>query len=249
MRDSRTAGSVKDRSKSLMFCPNCHWKWPRFPCPNRFGSSRPRNPPTPVPCPTDAPKLMLPVCFSVTWKMTSTSPWSFAGRGAPDDVGARLHIDVAVVVVQRPHLLGGVVPFLLVEVRRPVLHAAQPQQPGARLALEGEQLLQVLGGKPAVAHDLERADAIGLALAHPHHERGLPRRVVDHQRVVEHLEVDVPPIAVEPRQPLLEVRPQLLVVVLARAEPPEALGPRLHRADQGAAGEVRIALERDAGDG
>src|SRR6058998_1425822 len=199
MRDSRTAGSVKDRSKSLMFCPNCHWKWPRFPCPNRFGSSRPRNPPTPVPCPTDAPKLMLPVCFSVTRKITSTSPWSLAGRvsgngrgcwkkprfemfwyermsascrntspgnstiasritrswvtslpeisilltiagcpsliaqrrsttgfptGAPDHLGARLHVDVAVVVVQGPHLLGGVVPFLLVEVDGPLLGPA-----------------------------------------------------------------------------------------------------------------------------
>ena len=37
-----------------------------------------RKPPTPVPCPSDAPKFTVPVCFSVTWKITSTSPASFA---------------------------------------------------------------------------------------------------------------------------------------------------------------------------
>src|SRR5712664_1949431 len=77
--DSRTAGSVNETSKSLIFLPNCHWKRPRLPWPNRLGSSRPRNPPTPVPCPTDAPKLMLPVRFSDTRNTTSISPCSFAG--------------------------------------------------------------------------------------------------------------------------------------------------------------------------
>ena len=80
IRDSRIAGSVNDTSKSLMFFPNCHWNLPRFPCPNRFGSSSPRKPPTPVPCPTEAPKFTLPVRFSVTRKITSMSPWSLAGR-------------------------------------------------------------------------------------------------------------------------------------------------------------------------
>ena len=36
------------------------------------------NPPMPAPCPTDAPKLTFPVRFSFTWKMMSTSPFSFA---------------------------------------------------------------------------------------------------------------------------------------------------------------------------
>ena len=62
-----------------MFWPNCHWSLPRLPRPKRLGSSSPRNPPTPVPCPSDAPKLMLPVRRSSTRKMMSTSTPLAAG--------------------------------------------------------------------------------------------------------------------------------------------------------------------------
>ena len=62
-----------------MYWPNCHCSEPRLHTPNRFGWSKPMKPPTPVPCPTDAPKLTLPVRFSFTWKMRSMSPCSFAG--------------------------------------------------------------------------------------------------------------------------------------------------------------------------
>ena len=79
-RLSRMAGSVYERVKSLMLAPNCHWSRPRLPRPNRFGSSSPRKPPTPVPCPSEAPKLMFPVRFSSTRKMTSTSTPFSAGR-------------------------------------------------------------------------------------------------------------------------------------------------------------------------
>ena len=57
-----------------MYWPNCHCSEPRLHWPNRFGWSKPMKPPTPVPCPTDAPKFTLPVRFSFTWKIRSMSP-------------------------------------------------------------------------------------------------------------------------------------------------------------------------------
>src|SRR2546426_12712529 len=81
------------------------------------------------------------------------------------------------------------------------------------------------------SHDFEGADAVRLTLADPHHQRGLPGRLVHDEGVAERLEIDVPPLAVGLRQPLLKVGMQLLVVVLARAEPPEAPGPGLHVRD------------------
>ena len=75
--DSLMNGSVYVRLKSLMYWPNCQFSEPRLHRPNRFGWSKPMKPPTPAPCPTDAPKFTLPVRFSFTWKMTSRSPCSF----------------------------------------------------------------------------------------------------------------------------------------------------------------------------
>ena len=60
IRDSRMFGSVYARLKSLMYWPNCHCSDPFLHMPNRFGCSKPMNPPTPTPCPTDAPKFTLP---------------------------------------------------------------------------------------------------------------------------------------------------------------------------------------------
>ena len=57
-----------------MYWPNCHCSDPRLHSPKRFGWSKPMKPPTPVPWPTDAPKLTLPVRFSLTWKIRSMSP-------------------------------------------------------------------------------------------------------------------------------------------------------------------------------
>src|SRR2546429_5768570 len=53
--------------------------------------------------------------------------------------------------------------------------AAEAQQAGALLARERIEGLQLLGRKAPVADDLERSDAVRLALADPDDERGLPR--------------------------------------------------------------------------
>ena len=51
------------------------------------------KPPSPVPWPMEAPKFTLPVRFSFTLKMMSTSPWSFAcrvsGSGSGDSKNPR----------------------------------------------------------------------------------------------------------------------------------------------------------------
>ena len=73
IRLPRMAGSLYVMLKSEMFRPNCHWNCTRLPRPSTFGSSSPMNPPSPVPCPTDAPKLMFPVRRSSTRNTTSTS--------------------------------------------------------------------------------------------------------------------------------------------------------------------------------
>src|ERR671920_757369 len=99
-----------------MFLPNCHCSRPRLPRPNRFGSSSPRKPPTPVPCPRDAPKLMLPVRRSSTRNTTSTStPLAAGSPGASGLLRHHLGVDVAVVGVEVLHLLGGGIPFGLIE--------------------------------------------------------------------------------------------------------------------------------------
>src|SRR2546426_6240910 len=51
------------------------------------------------------------------------------------------------------------------------------------------------------SHDFEGADAVRLTLADPHHQRGLPGRLVHDEGVAERLEIDVPPLAVGLRQP------------------------------------------------
>ena len=61
-----------------MYWPYCQLIDPFLHLPNRFGWSRPMKPPRPVPWPIDAPKFTLPVRFSFTLKMMSTSPWSLA---------------------------------------------------------------------------------------------------------------------------------------------------------------------------
>ena len=58
--DSLMNGSVYVRLKSLMYWPNCQFSEPCLQRPNRFGWSKPMKPPTPAPCPTDAPKFTLP---------------------------------------------------------------------------------------------------------------------------------------------------------------------------------------------
>jgi len=70
----RIPGSTYDELKSLMNCPNCHCRLPRLHLPKRFGCSSPMKPPSPVPCPTEAPKFTFPVRFSFTRKTMSTSP-------------------------------------------------------------------------------------------------------------------------------------------------------------------------------
>ena len=45
------------------------------------------NPPMPVPCPSDAPKLMLPVCFSSTRNVMSTSVWVSEGTTSGVGIG------------------------------------------------------------------------------------------------------------------------------------------------------------------
>src|SRR2546426_597510 len=109
-------------------------------------------------------------------------------------------------------------------------------------------LFTMAGWPSAIAHDFEGADAVGLALADAHHQRSLPGRLVDDEGVAERLEVDVAPLAIELWQPLLEVGVQLLVVVLARAEPPEALGPGLHLSDDLLVREVGVPRDLEAGD-
>src|SRR3989454_10075919 len=139
--------------------------------------------------------------------------------------------DVAVVEIHGLQPLRRVVPLLLVEVRGPAPHAPQAEHARPGLAGEGIQRPELVGREAAIAHDFEGADAVGLALADAHHQRSLPGRLVHDEGVAERLEVDVAPLAIELWQPLLEVGVQLLVVVLARAEPPEALGPGLHLSD------------------
>ncbi len=165
------------------------------------------------------------------------------GAGAADHLRLHVHVDVAVVVVQRAQLLGGVVPPRLVEERRTVLGAAQPEEPAPALPLEREQLLELVRREAAVPHDLERADAVGVPFAHAHDQRGLPGGVVHDQGVAQHLEVHEPLVAVELREPCLEVLAQLLVVVLPGAEPPEPFGAGLHPAHQITDRDVRIPLE------
>ena len=124
-----------------------------------------------------------------------------------------------------------------------MLGAAETQEPGAGLAPEGGQPLQVLGGEAPVADDLEGADAVRLPLAHPHDEGRLAGCVVDEQRVAQHLEVHVATVPVEFRQALLQIGAQLLVVVVAGAEPPEALRPRLQVGRELGLGEMAVPLE------
>ena len=71
---------------------------------------------------------------------------------------------------------------------------------------------------------------------------------MDDQGVVEHLEVDEALFPVERRQILVQILADLVVVVFARAEPPEPLGARVHLGRQLLVAEMRIPLEIDAGD-
>ena len=171
------------------------------------------------------------------------------GAGTADHVGADLRVDVPLVVVQRVERGGGVVPARGAEHRRTAGRAAHTEQAGALLRLEGEQLLQIRGGEAPVADDLEGAHVVGLALADAQHELRLAARVVHHQRVVEHLEVHEAVLTVELGQALLHVGPQLLVVVVALAPPPETLGPGAHVRDDFGVGEMRVAIDAHPGDG
>ena len=172
------------------------------------------------------------------------------GRRAPNLVVPHVHVDVAVVVIERLQLARRVLPHLIVEIVE-VVPAAEAQQAGALLARERIEGLQLLGRKAPVADDLERSDAVRLALADPDDERGLPRLLADDERVVEHLKVDVALFAVKRRQRLPQVLGDLVVVVFAGAEPPESLRPRLHLRGDFLIGEMRVALhihlcDRDA---
>ncbi len=124
--------------------------------------------------------------------------------GPPRDAGAHVHVEVAVVVVQGLEVARRLVPPIFVEV-----HA------GATLLGEWVERLELIRREPPIAHDLERADAIGLALTHLDRQRRLPGAVIDQQCVLEHLEVDVAMLAVELRQAYQQVLAQAVVVVCA----------------------------------
>jgi len=169
------------------------------------------------------------------------------GGRAPQHVRSDLHVDVAVVVVQRLELAGRVLPLLLVEVRDR-LPLPDPEESGALLLRKRIERLELLARKAPAADDLERADPVGFAFTQAQHQRGLAARLIDDQGVAQHLEVHVPARAVELGEPLPHVGGEFLVVVLARAEPPEALGPGFHVLQDLFVAEVRVALDVDLRD-
>src|SRR4029077_1184841 len=74
------------------------------------------------------------------------------GPGAPQDIGAGLDVDVAVVVVERLQLAGRVVPLLLIEIDVRALATDAEEARPLRLPerIEG---LQLLAREAAAAHD------------------------------------------------------------------------------------------------
>ena len=60
---------------------------PAFPWPSRFGWSNPIKPDRPTPPPTAVPNDIVPVCFSTTVKMMSTSPLTGSWRISGDGIG------------------------------------------------------------------------------------------------------------------------------------------------------------------
>ncbi len=168
------------------------------------------------------------------------------GAGAPQHIGADLHVDVAVVVVERLKLAGRVLPLLLVEVRG-LAPPPQPQQPGPFLLPERIERLQLLTREAPAADNLERADLVGVAFAQLQDQRRLAARLIDQQGVPEHLEVHVALRTVELGEAFAQVGGELLVVVLPRLKPPEALGPRLHVLEDRFGAEVSVALDADQG--
>ena len=169
---------------------------------------------------------------------------------AANHVGPDLDVDVAVVVVQRLQLARRILPLLVVEVRvrGP---ATEPEQAGAVVRVERIVRLQLVGREAPVADDLERADLVRLAFTHGDDERRLPRFLVDDQRVLQDLEVDIATLAVVLRQGLTQILGDLVVVVLPRMHPEKAFRLGMHLLDDQLVGEMRIALnvhlrDRDA---
>src|SRR6266705_2290743 len=183
--------------------------------------------------------------MSASWRNTSPGSRMIASRITRSCVTSLPEISILLTMAGCPSLIAQ---------RRsttglpsaPLLGPAQPQEAGAVPAFERKQLLQLFRREAPVPHDLERARAVRLPFAHAHHERRLAGRVVHDQRVVEHLEIDVAPVAVEFGEPLLQVLAQLFVVELTGAEPPEPFGPGLHLADQLIRHQVRVALDLHA---
>ena len=165
------------------------------------------------------------------------------GVVAPDHVRPHADVDVPVVVVERLQFLGRVVPPLIVEVHR-VVPPAETEQAGPLLLPEGIECLELIGRKSPVADDFERADAVRLAFADTNDERRLSRALVHLERVVEHLEIDKALLPVELRQLLAQIIRELVIVVLARFEPPESFRARAHLRDDLLVGEMRVALDR-----
>src|SRR5919109_330928 len=191
-----------------MFFPNCHCSWPRLPRPNRFGSSSPRKPPTPVPCPSDAPKLMFPVRRSSTRKTMCTSTPFSDGFTSGDGSGCW----------KKPRLET----FWYERIRRSRLN----RSPGS-ITIASRITRSWVTSLPTISILL----------------------IVAGERVAGHLEVHEAPVGVPARQLLAHVLLQLVLVVLALLEPPEALGPGGHLLHHGLVGVPAVALHVHQADG
>ena len=168
------------------------------------------------------------------------------GVRTPDDIGTERHVDETVVEIQRLHRPGRGFPLVLIEhggTRLGLPQEAVDIPPGEWVVAR-----DLVGGEPAVADDLERPDTPYLALVDPHQQPGLAVRLVHEQRVVHHLEVDVPMIAVELRQPLEDVSAEIVVVEFAGLVPHEPLRLALHFPDELVGRIAGIAFDVDPRD-
>ncbi len=156
---------------------------------------------------------------------------------SPDHLRPHLGIDVAVVAVERGHLLARGIPGTLVE------HRHRVGAPGKRI--EGPEFL---GAEPPVPADLEPRHPILGTFFDCERQNRLLRPRLGQQGVIGHPEVDEAPAGIVLREAAADVVVEALLGEAAAAEPPEALGLDGHRPHNLVVGQRLVALDAHLAD-